>query len=95
MGGVPTLARGYLPWMENTYPGCRVPTLDGVPPPPGDSRASTCCVTGGMLLAFTQEDILLGYLFAIPRSAFRAFRAKDNSDSSAMSKCNNNKNISK
>ena len=40
----------------DVVPPC--PGLDGVPPRP-ISKASTCYVAGGVLLAFTQEDFLV------------------------------------
>ena len=45
--GVPTLYRGYLPWTGGTHLG-------------RGSTGSTCHVAGGMPLAFTQEDCLVG-----------------------------------
>ena len=58
--GVPTLAEGYLPWTGGGYlPWSKV----GTPLPwRQTSIVNTCYVSGGMPLAFTQEDFLVTLL---------------------------------
>ena len=75
-GGVPTLVRGYLPWMESTYPGQGLPTLArgylpwrgdtypgwGVPTLDGGGGGYLPWTAGGYAsCGFPQDDFLVLY----------------------------------